>query len=143
MARCRASVARWLTYRTLDPLDPGSGNTTEVRFPSDFVERLNKYRPVDFQNLRTVAKVFDAPNRIFYGLRELHEGGWCYVGKPNEWWIREDVIVPFPPNMVFAIYLQQDLWVYTFRAEYADTNDPLSPQGWDQRYQKLVWKRNP
>ena len=143
MAPSHVAMARWLTYSTLDPLDPLSGNKTEVRLPIDLIERLNKYRPVDFQNLWTVAKVFDAPKRIFYGLRELHEGGWCYVGKPDEWWIREKVKVPFPANLVFAVYLQQDLWVYAFRAEYADTDDPLSPQGWDQRYQRLVWKSNP
>ena len=136
-------MPRWLTYKTLDPLDPHSGSKTEVKFPVDLVEHLNRNKPVDYYNLRTAAKVLDEPNRIFYGLRPLYEGGWCYVGKPSEWWIREGVVVPFPPKMVFAIYLENNLVVYTFRAEYADANDDLSPRHWDERYQKLVWKKHP
>lgn len=133
----------WFTYPAIDPLDPYSGNTTKVRFHRDFLEHLSKYKPVDFFNLKTAIKVLDSPTRIFYGLRPLNEGGWCYAGKPDQWWIRENVIVPFPPNMVFAIYCQNDLIVYNFRAEYSDPIDPLSPINWDERYQRLIWKNNP
>ena len=135
-------MARWLTYQTLDPLDPNSGHKTEIKIPDDYVSYLNKYRPVDFLNLHTVAKVLDAPLRIFYGLRQLNEGGWCYVGKPDKWWVRERVDATFPSDKVFAIYLRNDLILYGFKAEYADERDALSPRGWDERYQKLVWKRN-
>jgi hypothetical protein len=136
------TVPRWLTYHTLDPLDPCSGTKTEVMIPMDYVDRLNKYRPIDWYNLRTAVKVFDAPTRIFYGLRQLTEGGWCYVGKPDQWWVREEVIAPFPKTLVFAVYLKDDLTVYNHRAERADADDPLSPKGWAERYQKLVWKSN-
>lgn len=135
-------MARWYTCRTLDPLDPYSGEKVEVRIPTDYVERLNKYRPVDWYNLGKVAEVLGNPKRIFYGLRQLTEGGWCYVGKPTQWVIREGVDVPFPENLVFVVYLSDDLHVYNHRAEPADQGDLLSPKNWEERYQKLVWKSN-
>lgn len=136
-------MSRWITYPTLDPLDPCSGNKTEVRFPEDFLQRLNKYRPVDYYNLRTAAKVLDEPTRIFYGTREFREGGWCYVGKPEQWWVRERTNCPFPKHLVFAVYLDDSLFVYAFRAEKADPNDELNPEKWEERYQTLIWKKSP
>ena len=133
----------WYSHPTIDPLDPCSGNTTKVKFHRGFLDHLSKDKPVDFFNLKTATRVLDAPNRISYGLRQLNEGGWCYVGKPNEWWLREAVIVPFPPNMVFAIYLSDDLIVYNFRAEYTDPIDELSPLNWAERYERLIWKKEP
>lgn len=133
----------WFAHPTIDPLDPYSGNKAKVKFHREFLEHLSKYKPIDFYNLKTAINVLDAPNRIFYGLRKLNEGGWCYVGRPEQWWIRENVITPFPPNMVFAIYLADDLTVYSLRAEYIDPIDVLSPLNWDERYERLVWKREP
>ena len=133
----------WFSHATIDPLEPCSGNTTKAKFHRGFLEHLSKNKPVDFFNLRTAIGVLDAPNRIFYGLRDLNDGGWCYVGKPKEWWIRETVIVPFPANMVFAIYLRDDIVVYNIRAEYADPIDTLSPLNWGERYEKVIWKKEP
>lgn len=96
---------------------------------------------MDHCNLITVTIVFDNPNRIFYGLREERDGGWCYIGKPQEWWIKEGVVVPFPDNLVFAVNLDDNLFVYGFRAEYAAADDPLSPKNWDERYTRLAWKK--
>lgn len=135
-------MARWFTYKTLDPLDPSSGNTTEVRIADDYVERLNKYRPVDWYNLKALAEVLDAPNRIYYGIRELTDGGWCYVGRPKEWTVRDKVTATFPDFLVFVVYLTDDFRVYSHRAEPADPGDILSPKNWEERYRKLIWKKN-
>lgn len=131
------------TYETLDPLDPYAGNKTKIKIPDYYVDRLNKYRPVDWYNLRVAAKVLADPKRIFYGLRQLADGGWCYVGKPIQWWVREDRIVPFPKDLVFVVYLTDDLLLYSHRAEPADPEDTLNPKNWEERYQKVIWKSNP
>ncbi len=135
-------MPRWYTYTTIDPLDPYSGSKAEVRFPGDLLDFYSKMRPVDFANILTAKKVLDDPKRIFYGTRVLSEGGWCYIGKPDEWYIREGVVVPFSSDKVFAVYCRDDLIVYTFKAEYADTKDPLSPKNWEERYGKVIWKAN-
>ena len=73
-------------------------------------------------------------------MREFNEGGWCYTGRPTEWYIREGVVVSFPDNMVFAVYLNPNMRVYECRAEYVAPNAPLCPKDWQTRYRGLIWK---
>jgi hypothetical protein len=136
-------VNPWFSHETIDPLDPYSGNKTKVKFHRGFLECLGKNNAAGHKNLITAIKVLDAPNRIFYGTRELNDGGWCYIGKPDDWYLRVEVITPFPPNMVFAIYMTDDLSVYNLRAEFIDPIDVLSPLNWGERYERLIWKKEP
>lgn len=82
----------------------------------------------------------DHPQRIFWGIREFNEGGWCYVGIPEEWHVRQDVIAPFPKNKVFAVYINPLRRLFEYGAEPADPEDPMSPIGWKDRYRGLKWK---
>jgi hypothetical protein len=95
---------------------------------------------VQYENLRAVKYVLDNPDRIFWGIREYNEGGWCYVGRPEEWHIKQTVIVPFPKSRVFAVYINPLKRVFEFGAEPADAEDSLSPAGWKDRYRGLIWK---
>ncbi len=70
----------------------------------------------------------------------FNQGGWCYTGRPAECYIREAVIVPFPKDRVFAVYLNPNLQVYECRAEYSAGDDPLCPVDWQERYRGLTWK---
>jgi hypothetical protein len=91
-----------------------------------------------------VQYVFENPKRIFKGiLRPISEKGWCYVGKPQRWYIKQNCDVPFPEDKVFAVYLNERLHVYTFRAEEVDPEDSLSPKDWKNRFGGLIWKSNP
>ena len=124
---------------TLDPNNP-TGPKISVIFPAGYMVRLYKYSPVDFQNLRAADYVLGHPQRIFFGVRLLNQGGWCYTGRPVEWCIREGCIVPFPKDKVFAVYINPNMQVYECRAEYAAHDDPLCPVDWQERYRGLTWK---
>jgi len=127
------------TVETIDPANP-TGPKVHAVIPRWWVTKLHKTQPVDFENLRAVKFVLENVERIFYGVRDFNEGGWCYTGRPERWFIRVDIEVPFPPNRVLAVYLNPDLRVYEFRAEKVDPDDLLSPIDWKERYGGLTWK---
>jgi hypothetical protein len=110
---------------------------------------LYKCRPNEFLKLFTVHEVLNNPNRIFSGLNRLYSdtsNHLCVVGKPQSWRRytkkNEIVIVPFLPNHVFLVFLDERRSVSEFRAEEADREDPLSPENWENRYGELLWKKN-
>lgn len=126
-------------YGTLNPLDP-MGTKIEITIPGDLIERFHKTEPVKYENFRAVKKVLDNPLRIFSGVRTFNEGGWCYVGRPDVWCVRERVIMDFPKHLVFAVYVNPAMFLYEFRGERADSSDPLNPINWEDRYGGVVWK---
>lgn len=133
-------MTRNFGIRTLDPRNP-KADTIEVVIPGDLIERFYKEQVVRYENFRAVKTVLESPLRIFSGVRLLNQGGWCYVGRPEEWYIKENVTAPFPRNRLFAVYVNPNFRVYEFRAEETDVLDPDCPRNWEQRYGGLVWKR--
>ncbi len=125
--------------KTIDPSNP-TGPKVDAIFPGDYTLRLFKYSPVDYENLRAAKYVLENTERVFFGVREFNEGGWCYTGRPVQWYIRERIVVPFPKDKVFAVYLNPNMRVYECRAEYAAPDDPLCPVNWQTRYRGLTWK---
>jgi hypothetical protein len=124
---------------TIDPNNP-TGPKVKAIFPADYTLRLYKYSPVDYENLRAAEHVLKNPKRIFFGVRAFNDGDWwCYTGRPTEWCIREGLVVPFPKDKVFAVYLSPRLRVFECRAEYVDRDDPLCPVDWQTRYRGLTW----
>lgn len=132
-------MARDFFYRTLNPENP-TGELIDVCFPGDLTERWYKYQPVQYENLRAAAEVLSNVRRIFGGIREYQEGGWCYTGRPRQWCVQEGVWAPFPQNRVFAVYLNPRLRVFACTAERIASDDPLNPEGWKGRYEGLLWK---
>lgn len=124
--------------RTIDPNNVAGAKINAI-FPGRYTSRLYKFSPVDYENLRAAKHVLENPARIFFGVREFNEGGWCYTGRPAEWHIREAVVAPFPKDKVFAVYLNPKMRVYECRAEYAAPDDPLCPIDWQRRYRGLIW----
>ena len=124
---------------TIDPRNP-TGPAIKAILPGYYTLRLFKYSPVDYENLRAAKHVLEHPERIFFGVREFNEGGWCYTARPAEWYIKEAVVAPFPDKKVFAVYLNPNMRVYECRAEYAAADDPCCPADWQTRYRGLIWK---
>ena len=127
------------TLNIIDPKNP-TGKRIEAVIPGDLIIRWYKYHPVMYENLRAVKAVLDDPKRIYAGIRAINEGWFCYVGRPETWYIKEDTEVPFPKNRVFAVYLNNRMHVYNFTAEYIDSDDPLSPKDWKNRFTGLLWQ---
>ena len=123
----------------IDPHDP-KGPTIQAEIPHSVYSRLYKYYPVRYENLRAAKYVLENPKRIFSGVRQFNEGGWCFTGKPRMWYIKEDVQAPFPNELVFAVYLNANFRLYEARAEPSDRDDPLCPDDWQNRYGGLIWK---
>lgn len=125
--------------QTIDPKNP-TGPKVDAIFPGDLTERYFKYSPVRYMNLIAAKFVLEHAERIYFGVREFNEGGWCYTARPEQWCIRERVEAPFPKDKVFAVYLNPNMRVYECRAEYVADDDPFAPEDWQERYRGLTWK---
>ncbi len=123
---------------TVDPNNP-TGPKIEVIIPHDIIERAYKYNSVKYENLRAAKEVLENPLRIFWGIREHSEGGWCYVGRPTKLYVTETTVIDFPNDKVFAVYITDRYEVFDWNVEYADNKDAMSPMGWESRYRSLKW----
>ena len=124
----------------LDPENP-EGPKTVILIPAALYKRYYKYNPVKYENLRAVKYVLENTDRIFWGIREHSDGGWCYVGKPDNWTIKPKCQVPFPDDKVFALYVNPSKCLFEYGAEAADTEDPLSHYEWKERFRGRTWPR--
>lgn len=126
----------------IDIIDPDNpeGPKTQATIPHRLILQYYKYHPVRYENFRAAKFVLENPARIFAGVRQFNEGGWCFTGRPKQWYVKADAIVPFPDELVFAVYLNSRLFVYEARAEKSASDDPLCPEDWQDRYSALVWK---
>ena len=127
--------------KAIDPTDP-EGPRIDVIFPGAYTLGLFKHCPVDYENLRAAKYVLENAERIFFGVREFNEGGWCYTGHPITWYIRERIEVPFPKDKLFAVYVNPRMRVFECRAEFVAADDPLCPVNWRTRYRGLTWPKN-
>ncbi len=123
----------------VNPNDP-KGPQIQAILPYSLILEYYKFYPVRYENLRAAKFVLEHPDRIFAGVRRYTEGGWCFTGRPTSWYIRETVEVPFPDNLVFAVYLNSRFEIYECRAENSETNDRNCPKDWQNRYAGLIWK---
>jgi len=125
--------------QTIDPNNP-TGPKIDVIFPGDYTLCLYKYARVRYENLRAAKYVLEHTERIFYGVQDSDQGGWCYVGRPAEWYAAEGVIAPFPDKRIFAVYVNPNMRVYLCRDEYVDERDARCPENWMIRYRGILWK---
>jgi len=123
----------------INPEDP-TGPKIEAVIPYRLILRYYKYHPVRYENFRVARHVLENPLRIFRGVRQFNEGGWCFTGRPVLWHIREAVTAPFDESLVFAVYLNPQLKVYECRAERSASDDRDCPEDWQNRYSGLIWK---
>ena len=123
----------------INPADP-KGDKVRGTIPHRLILNYYKYYPVRYENFRAAKHVLNQPLRIFSGVRQFNEGGWCFTGKPKSWYIKEQIEVPFPENLVFAVYLNPRFVVFECRAEKAADDDPNCPNDWQNRYKGLIWK---
>lgn len=135
----RTAMAADYSCKTVDPTNP-RGERIDAIFPGDLTLRMYKYSPVQYENLRAAKFVLENARRIFFGIREFNDGGWCYTARPVEWHVRPNVIAPFPENLIYAVYVNPNMRVYEWRAEPVDEDDPFCPDDWQNRYRGMTWK---
>lgn len=118
---------------TINPKDP-SGEPTRVWFPGDLTLGLYKNDPVAFQNLSAAKYVLENPLAIYEGIRDYTPGGYCYVGRPEMWHVKENVVATFPARFLFCVFVNSRMYAYAFRAELAE--DIQNSEG---RFKNRLW----
>lgn len=126
----------------LQVVDPNRPPTSMVMaiIPADVCLRAYKANEVKYQNLRAAKFVLQNPLLIFEGVREHQEGGWCYIARPAEFFIRPTIVVPLPAELVFAAYLNPARRLYEWRLEPAESPGSAYPSGHKSRYKRESWK---
>jgi hypothetical protein len=125
--------------QVINPTDPTGSKITAI-IPYRLILHYYKYLPVRYENFRVAKQVLENPARIFSGIRQYNEGGWCFTGKPRLWYVRSEVQSAFPTNLVFAVYLNSRYYLYEARAEFCADDDVHCPKDWKNRYGSLAWK---
>ena len=123
---------------TRDPRDP-FGEKTTVWFPGELILGYYKKDPTHYANIETAVWVLESPLLIFEGVRQLNKGGWCFVGKPPQWYVADRVVATFPEKLVYSVYINPSLYVYNFRADEVDASDARYPLDWRNRYRREIW----
>ena len=123
--------------KTIDPKNP-TGPRIEIEIPYCIYERAYKYNSVKYENLRAAKEVLENPLRIFWGIRQHSEGGWCYIGRPTKLYLSETEVIDFPKDKLFAVYINDRYELFDWIVEYADEKDSLNPKGWESRYRSVI-----
>lgn len=125
---------------------PINGKEVEIRIEPNYYKHLLIYCPNDFTNLFTVYEVLKNPNRIFSDLKRPcsdSSNKLCVVGKPRHWYVGvNNASALFPPGFVYLVFLNERKSIFEFGAEPSDTEDPLNPVDWENRFGELIWKKN-
>ncbi|MCX5674736.1 MAG: hypothetical protein NTX87_06985 [Planctomycetota bacterium] len=126
----------------VDALNPHeqTGATWSVLLPIGLVRHWLKESEVDYQNLKhLVPEILRKPVAVFGGVRVYEQGGYCYLGKPADWYIRPNCLVPFPKERIFAVYVNPMCRLYEIQAEKVEPPSLYRPKGWKDRYEALLW----
>jgi len=60
-----------------------TGPRIQAIIPYRLILNYYKFLPVRYENLRVAKHVLENPMRIFSGVRQFNEGGWCFTGRPQ------------------------------------------------------------
>lgn len=125
-----------------DVLDPGNplGPKIQARLSGELYLHHYKCNYVKYLNLIAARHVLSNTLAIFEGVRDFQEGGWCYLGRPTSYYLRENVEAPLEHSRVFAVYINPAMGVYEWRLEVADANGSSLPEKHENRFKRLVWK---
>lgn len=132
-------MARDITIQVVDPDRPPTAYVPAI-IPGDIYLHYYKTNEAKYRNLVPAVFVLERPLLIFEGVREYQEGGWCYVGRPEFFFLRPTVQVSLPAGRVFAAYLNPLRRLYEWRLETAEADSSPYPKGHESRYKRLAWK---
>lgn len=127
------------SVQTVDPEDPT--NIIEVLFPRDLAMQYGKTKPVRLKNVEAAVEVLESPQRIYRGIRTRNPGGWCYVGRPEQIYVKPYCKADLPDHLLFAVYVSSDYHIYEWRPDKVDSDDPLEPINADSRFEGIAWQR--
>ncbi len=120
---------------------PWLGDEVEFRLSTKRVMHFHKYKPDDIvYNLMNVPYGLTSPCAVFEGLkREEHEQSICYVSRPKQRFVGENMSVPLGAGWVFLVFINVSLEVFDWRFEKCDELDSRFPKGYSSRFDKKLW----
>ena len=127
-----------------DAVDPANiKERMSVRVEHSHFNFWHKYRYLKCLNLWAAKQVLANPTRIFIGIRRaFDQNGWCYVGKPATWFVREDAEINFPKDLVYMVFVNERKSLFDHYAEDCDILDQSSPADWENRFGDVIRVRS-
>lgn len=132
-------MAKDFVLPIIDPCNP-QGPRVNATIRGDLYLHCWKEDEIKYWNLVPARSVLDAPLLIFEGVRQFQQGGWCFAGRPVEYYLRPRVTVTLERERVFCVYLNPRLDVYEWRLEPADSPGSAYPSGHSTRFRRLAWR---
>lgn len=98
-----------------------------------------------YYGMRLVPEVLLKPTAVFQGLnRPEYSDGYCYAGRPAEWWIDSKVKAPAPPDAVMLVFIKREFGLVVLDWEWrrADATNKGSPANWQKDFERMIWQTN-
>lgn len=120
---------------------PWVPDEVDFKLATKKILHFNKYRPDDVvYNALNIPYGLTSPCAVFQGLqREEHELSLCYVSRPKQRFIGENISVSLGQGWVFLVFVNSSLEIFDWRFEKADELDSRFPKGYSNRFDKKLW----
>ncbi len=107
------------------------------------LQRCYKHARLKALNIAAALHVLRDPIRINRGIRpkSRRKWGYCYVGRPDQWYVTDGVLAPLPPFLLYCAFVDNQDVLYEWRAERAEDASKGLLQDRGVRFEEEIWTR--
>jgi hypothetical protein len=134
-------------YLSIDGVSPdGTGNATFI-IAKKKIDDLQRSGPAfKFLELHIVKATLETPDAIFQDLkREDLRDSYCYSKVPAVRKLSSTIEAPFPPDLVFLVFVNRDhrgLVILDWEKRKADPDHYGHPLNWETDFERRAWLRH-
>lgn len=142
MAEMKESRRQYITIAAIDPTD---GTACEVMISYDRMQAVGRRSLGHAKECAyVVPMILQHPTAVFEGFgRDEDEDrtgyGWrCYCGIPDHAYLRDGSAIPPHSGQVYLVFVNDEGVAYNWRWEEADSEQPLLPVDYADRFREQV-----
>jgi hypothetical protein len=134
-------------YLSITGRSPDGDGTESFIIAKAKVENLQRWGPTHkYLELYLVQETLESPDVILAGLnREGLSDSYCYSKVPAARKLSERIEVPFPPDMVFLVFVNRDhrgLVILDWEKRKADPVHYGHPVNWEIDFERRAWVKH-
>jgi hypothetical protein len=133
-------------YLSIDGISTDGASKETFIIAKQKIDDLQKWGPqTKFYELEQVKETLGSPDAIFSGLkREDFRDSHCFSKVPATRKLKSRIEVPFPPDLVFLVFVNRDhrgCVILDWEKRRVDPDHPGFPLGWQEDFENLRWQR--
>lgn len=134
-------------YHTVNGVLPRGGGPAEFYVSIKKLQDLERSGPrTRFYDSLLLPEGLSKPTAVFQGLERegYEENAYCYCSKPAKRYQSASIEVPFPPNRVFLIFVEEresGFFVLDWEKRPEDQNHLGYPEQWGEDFSRQIYGR--